>query len=300
MLLFFPNDLKCVLNIIDFVHITTVFLTNNNNNILKVRKVQGNKISKLCSDNSYYESVTSHDPEKILFNFSNHSLTENEKSLLSRGLNFAIPPKNIDYANYLLPFELLVRDIDFCEIPSFDKEFIRSRLRDCAITSFRDSGKINENNLSKKEHLALKSLIKNRDLIIQKADKGKTVAILNKKDYISKLKVILSDSSKFQKLYIDQNKVLNHIVDMENRISDVLKKLKNKKVISEKKYEDLYPVGSSPRILYGLAKIHKPVKDGVPPFRPILSAIGTPTYKLSKVVVPLLTPLTLNEYAIKD
>ena len=166
------NDLKCVLNIIDFVHITTVFLTSNNKNILKVRKAHGKKISKLCSDNCYYESVTSHDPEKVLFNFSNHSLTEHEKSLLSRGLNFAIPPKNVNYADYLLPFELLFRDIDLCEIASYDKEFIRSKLRDCVITSFRDSGKINENNLSKKEHLALKNLIKNRDLIIQKADKG--------------------------------------------------------------------------------------------------------------------------------
>ena len=67
-----------------------------------------------------------------------------------------------------------------------------------------------------------------------------------------------------------------------------------------KKYEDLYPVGSSPGILYGRAKIHKPVKDGVLPFRPILSAIGIPTYKLSKFFVTLLTPLSLNEYSIKD
>ena len=50
------------------------------------------------------------------------------------------------------------------------------------------------------------------------------------------MKVILNDSSKFQKLSIDQNKVLNHIVYMENRIIDVLKKLKNKKIISENKY----------------------------------------------------------------
>ena len=69
------KNLKCVLNIIDFVHITTVFLTSNNKNILKVRKVQGKKISKLRSDNFYCESVTSHDAEKVLFNFSNHSLT---------------------------------------------------------------------------------------------------------------------------------------------------------------------------------------------------------------------------------
>ena len=67
-----------------------------------------------------------------------------------------------------------------------------------------------------------------------------------------------------------------------------------------KKKEGLYPVGSSPGILYGRSKIHKSVKDSVPPFRPILSAIGTTTCKVSKYFVPLLTPLTLNEYTIKD
>ena len=43
-----------------------------------------------------------------------------------------------------------------------------------------------------------------------------------------------------------------------------------------------YPVFSSPGILHGRAKVHKPVKDCVSPFGPILWAIGTPTYKLSK------------------
>ena len=179
--------------------------------------------------------------------------------MLSRGLNFAVPPKNVNYADYLLPFGFLFKDVDLCENSSCDKEFIRSRSRDCAFTSFRDSGKINV--LSKEQHLALKDLIKNRDLVIQKTDKGNTVVILNKNDNISRIKVILSGSSKFQKLSIDQNKVLNHIVHMENRIIDVLKKLKNQNIISEKKYEDLYTVGSSTGILYGRAKIHKPAID---------------------------------------
>ena len=95
--------------------------------------------------------------------------------------------------------------------------------------------------------MALKDLIKNRDLVIQKADKGNIVVILNKNDYyISKMNVILKDFCKFQKLSTDQNKVLNHTVHMENRTIDVLKTLKNKKISSEKKYQDLYPVGSSP------------------------------------------------------
>ena len=52
--------------------------------------------------------------------------------------------------------------------------------------------------------------------------------------------------------------------------------------------------------MYGLAKVHKIVTDGLSPFRPILSAIGTPTYKLTKFLVPILEPLTTNEYTIKD
>ena len=52
--------------------------------------------------------------------------------------------------------------------------------------------------------------------------------------------------------------------------------------------------------MYGLAKVHKIVTDGFPSFRPILSAIGTPTYKLAKFLVPILEPLTTNECTIKD
>ena len=50
----------------------------------------------------------------------------------------------------------------------------------------------------------------------------------------------------------------------------------------------------------GSAKVHKIVTDGLLSFRPILSAIGTPTYKLAKFLVPMLQPLTINEYTIKD
>ena len=37
-----------------------------------------------------------------------------------------------------------------------------------------------------------------------------------------------------------------------------------------------------------------------PPFRPILSAIGTPTYKLAKYLVPKLASITANEFSVKD
>ena len=52
--------------------------------------------------------------------------------------------------------------------------------------------------------------------------------------------------------------------------------------------------------MYGLCKVHKQEVDSCPPFRPILSALQTPTYGLVKFLVPILDSLTKNEYTVKD
>ena len=90
-----------------------------------------------------------------------------------------------------------------------DKEFIKSRLRDFFINN--DTGKTFEKKLPKSEYDALKILLKIKDIIVQKADKCNTVAILNRKDHVFKMKNILNDSSKFNKVYVDHDKMLNHI-----------------------------------------------------------------------------------------
>ena len=99
--------------------------------------------------------------KSFLFNFPNHSLTEQGESLLSTGMNLAIPPEDVNYADYLPPFELLFTTIDLCEIPNYGYEFIRRRLKECVLTPFTDSDNINKNNLFKEEHLVLKDLMKN-------------------------------------------------------------------------------------------------------------------------------------------
>ena len=71
-----------------------------------------------------------------------------------------------------------------------------------------------ENNLPKAELDALKSLIRNKEMIIQKADEGNTAILLGRKDYISKMKLILANTSKFKKIQIDDSKVLNHLIQM--------------------------------------------------------------------------------------
>ena len=200
-------------------------MVSNDKNIYKIHKNQGKKLHNLFLNNSYHNSVTSHNPEKVIFNFSSHVLNTTEKSLL----NFAIPPKNINYADYMIPFELLYRDVDSLEVSNLGKEFIKSRLRYSAFSSYKDTSKTFEKNLPKAEFDALKILLKKKDIIIQKADKGNTVVILNRKDYVCKMKNILNGSSKFHKVYIDHDKILNHLIHMENRVTDVLKILETKR-----------------------------------------------------------------------
>ena len=78
-----------------------------------------------------------------------------------------------------------------------------------------------------------------------------------------------------------------------------MKKLQNKNAISEETYNKVRPVGSKLGTLYGSAKVHKPLKNELPPFRPILLVIGTPTYKLAKFLVPALSDITQNQF-VKD
>ena len=94
------------------------------------------------------------------------SLSKHKKSLLCKSLN---------YSDYLLPLELLHKDVNFLDIPGNDKKFTQRRLKNYAFASYRDTDKINDRDLFK-EDAALNSLNKNNTLIIQKAD---TRVILN-------------------------------------------------------------------------------------------------------------------------
>ena len=59
-------------------------------------------------------------------------------------------------------------------------------------------------------------------------------------------------------------------------------------------------VGSRPSVLYSLSKVHKNIVDKCPPFRPILSAVGTPSYKMAKFLVLRMNSITSNELTVKE
>ena len=98
----------CKLKWIDFNRVCNLFLLGNDKALQKHQKIQNKKFGKLSEVSC--QSV-SHDPNKVIYNFSSHKLAEEEKSVLSKGLQFALASKRLKYADYMSPFELLFRDI---------------------------------------------------------------------------------------------------------------------------------------------------------------------------------------------
>ena len=60
--------------------------------------------------------------------------------------------------------------------------------------------------------------MRNKSIVIQKADKGNTVVIIYKEKYIHGVKNIISDSSKFIPLNIPSNDYINYLLMVRKKI----------------------------------------------------------------------------------
>ena len=195
------------------MHVSSLFLVSNDKAIGENDKIHGRKLQELIP-NIREESIidnVSNDPNKVIYNFPNYHLTDADKSLLIKGLNFAIPPKKIEYSKFLLPFELLFRDIKSNSESSVDLASVKARLQDTAFTSYSAFNKDNSlpSNLSNNELESLCKLENESNLLIQKANKGNTFIILDKDTYLKSVQIILQDSSKSKNILVAPNEDLN-------------------------------------------------------------------------------------------
>ena len=138
-------------------------------------------------------------------------------------------------------------------------------------------------NLTTFEFKALSHLSTNKNIAIQKTDKGNITVILDKTSSISAIREILIDHTKFSNHDIPIGKEINYITNHEARN------------IYKATYKNNKPAGSKPGILYRLGKVNTETKNGLPPLSSVLYATGTSTYKLAKFLLPFLTPLTEDE-----
>ena len=207
------------------------------------------------------------DQDRVVQNLSDYPLSDAAKSLLAKGLNFAITPKSIPVEDIISNVESAIRDL-----PAAESEEIRQET-----SRILRKSKPPTNNISAAERKTIRELNVNKNIIILPADKGNVTVVLNTVDYESKIRNLL-DNPNYKKLTSNPT----------NKIDTLTKKLIKSSTL--KKEDHWMVMEKAPRtpVLYGLPKIHKPGA----PLRPIVSTIGGPTYKLAQFLSKKLQPLT--------
>ena len=155
------------LSLFDFAHLSRLFFVGNDSKPVKIKQVHYKELYALGKDSS----IGTHDPDKVIFNYLSHKLSNVEKNVLDRGLNFALPPVKLNYEDYLIPFELLFRDVTKLPVLENILERLKVEIKREAFSSYDNYSFWKELNISKEEHKALKCLFTNKDLIIQTSDK---------------------------------------------------------------------------------------------------------------------------------
>ena len=134
-----------------------------------------------------------------------------------------------------------------------------------------------------KKQRILKNLRKYGAIVILHPDKGNGVVVLDRTAYDRGIFKITNDTSKFEPLSNDPTLV------REGKLQRFLGDLKKKGHLDQEVYVTIYSSGSQPARIYGL-----------PPFRPIVSSIGTYNYNLAKFLSNLLQRHIPSQYVASD
>ena len=157
-----------------------------------------------------------------------------------------------------------------------------------------------QNNLTKGEISALRSIKENAEIIIKPADKGSATVIMDKENYINEGYRQLNDNQYYEKI---ENPIFP---ETAKRVNEILQDLFKKGFISDKQFQYLKsPEEPRPRQFYMLPKIHKPLDKwpvpNMPPGRPIISDCSSESYNVSEYIDHFLQPLaSKHDSYIKD
>ena len=196
------SNLAALVPSVDLIHLKSVSDRENTKRLNQHQKIQERKLSRLCAETKSDSSI---DPNTVVFNFSQRLITDQEKEILSKGLNFSIPPKKLDYCAFLAPFETLHKKHikeDLFEKSGYFAASVKAKLKDIAYSGCRSYSRP-DFLLSKEDIKLLDNLENNNNIVIVKPDKGNGVVILDRNDYNKKMNDMLQDNTKFQRLNND-------------------------------------------------------------------------------------------------
>ena len=172
------------------------------------RPTQGVNVAILDNNN---QSASERDINKWVINLSKTELTPAQKSLLTKGPNFAISPNNIPNLEYITAIESMCPKL---------KEEDASELG-ANINALLRKGKAPKPNLNKQERIALSQLKKDQDRVILTADKGVALVVLDKEDYINKVWDLLSQPAYKEIPKDPTNKIKAQLITKLRRIQRI-------------------------------------------------------------------------------
>lgn len=216
------------------------------------------------------------DTTRTVINLSNRVLSQEEVSVLAKGGNYAVTPQEVPTEDIISNLEAAIR-----YLPDEKAQELRTET-----ARILQKAKPPKRNLKPKEFKAIRDLNKDGSILVLTADKGNATVVMDTVDYRTKIKDLL-DPNTYKELAQDPTQRLVRKTKMMVGNSSLAEEVKKKICRSE---------AVAPR-LYGLYKIHKVNV----PLRPIVSAIGSPTYDLAKHLTSLLHPhIGQTETYVKD
>ena len=254
------------------------------------------------------KAYTSQYNKNIIHNLSDHILTEDELSVLTKGLSFVPTQKKTfkqdtnkswnKFKTRMLT-EYFFRNNIHDKISPFKKKstwtpppsvntpltnfFTRTEQH---LVSFTTPGRKTYSNTTLQEKSALNNLKKNQSIVIKPCDKGGGICIMNTEDYLTKIHTHLQDRNTYKPLTYNPTSVI------VNDTCTLIGYIHSQYTIDKATKEFLLsPKNTRTPLFYGLPKIHKP---GCP-LRPIVSGRdGGLTVHLSAYVTHFIQPLASN------
>ncbi|CAF1309282.1 unnamed protein product [Adineta steineri] len=256
---------------------------------MEIKRTHNIKINKLSKGEIKLDTI---DPKKVVHNISSRILNEDEESILAKGLQFCIENKIKDSLDFKTEIEQMAYNI-LKQLHKPEEKTLDTTLTECIHRAADQALKINKNkkiiNVNKFELIALKQLMKDKTIVIMKADKGSSCVVMDKEWYKTKVKELLSTGTSFTKMNDkDERGILNtieHVVKkMEGKLDYRLNELLKAKKLSQNDYDYIRCTGSRCSVMFCNPKVHK---EGMP-LRPIISTTNSYNYRLAKYLTRLL------------
>ena len=208
--------------------------------------------------------------DKFILNVSSTPLTEAQEKLLAHGPNYAVVPKHPPIIEVIISVEKTCQKLVKGEVEDLQGE----------VKAILKKMQPPKSNICLEELKAVPELRRDNTRIILTADKGVSLVVMNKEEYLKKAEELLNQDT-YRTIPNDPTN------KYKNKLINLLKTIKAEGGISGAVYKRLYPtVAGSPKF-DGLPKMHK---EGMP-LRPIVSSIGAVSYETAKELARILKPL---------